>query len=120
MGNVVMAYIVEEESAHPSEERPVDGSSSATKEGPFTLPVVGDGGVGVMQEGEHDDPVVHELEGNQLSARVEQWEIKQAYQVRNEVVVEEEFFTQIIKNQGHGANTKIRHEDWEACKSNSV
>lgn len=72
MGNVVMADVVEEEPAHPSEKRPVDGSSSATKEGPFTLPVMGDGGVGVMQEGEHNDPVVHKLEENQLSARVEQ------------------------------------------------
>ena len=62
MSNVVVADVVEEESAHPSQKRPIYGSSSAAKERPFSLPVVGDSRVGVVQKSEHDNPVVHELQ----------------------------------------------------------
>jgi hypothetical protein len=61
VGNMVVADVVEEEATHPSEKRPVNGSSGATEERPLSLAVMGDGGVGVVQESEHNDPVVDEL-----------------------------------------------------------
>jgi len=71
VSNMVVADVVEEESAHPAKQRTIDSCGCAAKERPFTLPVVGDGGVGVVEVSEHDDPVVDE-------------------EVRNHVIFEEE------------------------------
>ena len=61
MSDMIVANIMEEEAAHPSKKGAVDCSSSTAKEGPLALPVVGDRRVRVMQEREHDDPVVNQL-----------------------------------------------------------
>lgn len=61
VGNMVVADVVEEEATEISEKRPVNGSSGATEERPLSLAVVGNRGVGVVQESEHDDPVVDKL-----------------------------------------------------------
>lgn len=58
--DVIMRDVVEEEAAGPAEERPVDGADSATEEAPLLVAEVRNGGVGVVQVGEHDDPVVRE------------------------------------------------------------
>ena len=47
--DVVVGNIVEEEAAHPAQERPVNGSSSAALEGPFLATVVGELEVGVVE-----------------------------------------------------------------------
>jgi hypothetical protein len=55
--DVVVANVVEEEPAHPAKKGPVDGCGSSAKERPFSFPVVRDGGVRVVQECEHDNPI---------------------------------------------------------------
>lgn len=65
VGDVVVRDVVEEEAADPAEERAVDGTDGATEERPFVLAVVGHGGVGVMEEGQHDNPVVGKLFGDE-------------------------------------------------------
>jgi len=56
--DVVVGDVVEEEAADPAKERSVDGADGTAEEGPLVLAVVGHGGVSVVQEGQHDDPVV--------------------------------------------------------------
>lgn len=59
--NVVVGDVVEEEAASPAQERPVNGRGCAAEERPLLLAVVGDGGVRVVEVGEHHNPVVGEL-----------------------------------------------------------
>lgn len=55
--DVVVGDVVEEETSLPAEEVTVDGSGGTTLEGPFLLAVVGEHGVGVVEVGDHDEPV---------------------------------------------------------------
>lgn len=49
-----MTDVVEEESAHPAKKRSVNCGSSTTEERPFSLPIMGNCGIGVVQIREHD------------------------------------------------------------------
>lgn len=57
MNDVEVRNIMEEEAALPSEERPVDGGSGTTLEVPFLATVVGESRIGVMEVGDHNEPV---------------------------------------------------------------
>lgn len=47
-------YVMEEESAYPAQERPVNRGQHSAEERPFLAAVMWDRGVGVMQERAHD------------------------------------------------------------------
>jgi len=55
--NVEVSDVVEEESSLPSKDRSVNGGSGTSLEVPFLSAVVGHDGVGVVQVGDHDEPV---------------------------------------------------------------
>ena len=61
MRNMVMADVVEKESAHPAQEWSVNSGSGTPQERPFSLPVVRDRWVGVVKEGKHNNPVINKL-----------------------------------------------------------
>lgn len=61
MRDVVVADVMEEEPSHPPKKRSVDGTNCASEEGPFSLPIMRNGGIGMMEEGEHHNPMVDEL-----------------------------------------------------------
>jgi hypothetical protein len=61
---MVMGDIVEEEPTRPSQQRPVDGRDSATEERPLPVAEVRNSGVGVVEVGQHDNPVVGKLRSN--------------------------------------------------------
>lgn len=54
------AYVVEEEASHPSHEWAVNGSRGTAEEGPGILSEVRHRRVGVVEESEHNNPVVGE------------------------------------------------------------
>ena len=56
--DVEVGNTVEEEVAHCAEEVTVDGSSSTAGVRPLLIAVVGQLGVGVVEVGDHDEPVV--------------------------------------------------------------
>ena len=58
---MIMRDVVEEEATSPAEERPVDGGNGTSEEGPLLVAIVSDGRVGMVEVGEHHDPVVGEL-----------------------------------------------------------
>lgn len=62
MRDMIVADVVEEEPSHPPKKGPIDSGNCASKEGPFSLPIMGNSGVWMMKEGEHDNPVVHKLD----------------------------------------------------------
>lgn len=51
---------MQEEAAHPAHERAIDGGSGTAEESERVVAEVGHRGVGVVEVGEHDDPVVRE------------------------------------------------------------
>jgi len=51
---MVVTDIVEEEPAHPAKKGPVNRGGSTAKERPFSLPVVGNCGIRMVQIREHD------------------------------------------------------------------
>lgn len=51
---------MQEEATHPAHERAIDGCGGTAQEGEGVIAEVGHGGVGVVEVGEHDDPVVRE------------------------------------------------------------
>lgn len=57
---------MQEEAASPAHQRSINGGSGASEESPGVLSEVGHGGVGVVEESEHDDPVVGEEVGDQV------------------------------------------------------
>ena len=48
-----MTDVVEEEATHPAEQGSVDCGGSSSKERPFVAPVMGDGGVRVVEVSKH-------------------------------------------------------------------
>ena len=67
--NMVVGDVVEEESACPSQERPVDGGNSAAEERPLFITVMSDCRVGVMKVGQHYDPMVRQLSPTEVRYR---------------------------------------------------
>lgn len=61
---MVMGDVVEEETTRPSQQRPVDGRDSATEERPLPVTEVRNSGIGVMEVGQHDNPVVGKLQSD--------------------------------------------------------
>ena len=59
VSNVGLGDTVEGDGADPSEELSVDSAESASGEGPLVGRVVGQEGVGVLKEGDQDEPVVN-------------------------------------------------------------
>lgn len=55
------AHVVQEDSPNPAQERPVNGRQSATQPCPLSRTVVRNRGVRMMQEREHDQPVIRQL-----------------------------------------------------------
>ena len=53
---MIVANIVEKEPPKPPEKGSIDGRGGAPKEGPFSLAVMRNSGIGVVQVGEHDYP----------------------------------------------------------------
>ena len=53
VSNMIVADVVEEETAHPSKQRPIDSGSRSSKESPFVAPVMRDGGVRVVEVSKH-------------------------------------------------------------------
>lgn len=53
-----MGDVVEEESPHPPQERPVDSRNSTSEEGPLFVAVIRDCRVGVMKICQHYDPMI--------------------------------------------------------------
>jgi len=98
VSDVVVRDVVEEEAADPAEEGTIDGTDGTTEERPFVLAVVRHRGVGVMEEGQHDDPVVGK-------------------EVRNEVFAEEVEDTILVgvvgESAGHGRETNVGDDDGE-------
>ena len=66
MRNVVVGYVVQEETAHPSQQGAVDSGDGSAEEGPCVLSEVGHGRVGVMEVSEHDDPVISKKVRNEV------------------------------------------------------
>lgn len=62
--DVEVSDTVEEEVSLPAEEVPVDGRSGTAGVAPGITAVVGDDGVGVVQVGDHDEPVSHQEPGD--------------------------------------------------------
>ena len=54
-------YVVKEESTDPAKKRSVHGRDGATQERPLRSTEMWYGGVRVVEESHHDDPVIHEL-----------------------------------------------------------
>lgn len=54
-----MCNTVEEEIAHRAQKVPIDRGSRATRIRPFRVAVMWQHGVGVVEVGDHDEPVVH-------------------------------------------------------------
>lgn len=54
MGHMVMADIMEEESARPAEQRAIDCCGSTSQESPRAFAVVRDRRIRMVQESEHD------------------------------------------------------------------
>lgn len=70
--DVSLGNSVEEVRSDEAEGVPVDGAKGTTLEVPLSVTVVGEGGVGVLEEGDHDQVVVDdqvrdEVEGDNLS-----------------------------------------------------
>lgn len=59
MDDVEVGDTVEEEVTHPAEEVTVEGRSGTTRVGPLLAAVVGQLGVGVVEVGDHNEPMVH-------------------------------------------------------------
>lgn len=55
MDNMVVCHIVEEETALPSKEVPVDSCSCSTLEVPFLATIVWQRGIGVVEVSDHND-----------------------------------------------------------------
>ena len=59
---MIMRYVMEEESTHPTEKRSINGRYGATQERPFPVSIVRDSRVGMLEVRDHDDPVIGELQ----------------------------------------------------------
>ena len=66
---MVMGDVVEEESACPSQERPVDSRKSTADERPLLVTVMNDCRVRVVKVGQHYDPMVHQLSPTEVRHR---------------------------------------------------
>lgn len=96
-----ITHVVQEEAAHPTHQRPIDSRSSTAQESPGVFPEVGHGGIGVVQKGEHDDPVVGE-------------------EVRDEVVLGEGGDRGVVGPNGKeshpGGETDVSNDDWNTVR----
>jgi len=96
---MVVGDVVEEESAHPAHEGSVNGGGSTAEESPGILAEMGHGGIGVVEESEHDDPVVGE-------------------EIRNEIIFGEGGQASLVCPYGEegdpGAETDVGDNDWDA------
>lgn len=59
VNDVEVGDAVKEEVAHPTEEIAVKRCCSTTRERPFLAAVMGQLRVGVVEVGDHDEPVIH-------------------------------------------------------------
>jgi hypothetical protein len=62
--DVVVGDIVQEETALPAQEIPVNSARCATLVAPLLVAIMGKQGVGVMQVGDHDEPMGDGKPGN--------------------------------------------------------
>lgn len=59
IGNEI-TYVVEEEAAKPTHQGSINGRCRTTQESERVIAEMGHSGVGMVEVGEHDDPVVRE------------------------------------------------------------
>ena len=60
-GKMGSTYVMKEESTDPAKERSVHGRDGATQERPLRSTEMRYGGVRVVEESHHHNPVIHEL-----------------------------------------------------------
>lgn len=64
MHNMKMRNVMQEEPAHPPKEIPVNGRSCPTSKTPRAVAVMRERRVGVVEVGDHDEPVRNEEPGD--------------------------------------------------------
>jgi len=89
---------VQKVSAHPTQQRPINGRSGATKESPCPLAEMRKRWVGVLQANKQDNPMVSD----------EVW-----HDVNHEEVREGSMVGVVCKGRGHSDESDVGHDDAE-------
>ncbi len=110
---MVMRNVVQEKTSGPSQERAVNRSNRTSKESPLFVAIVSNSRIRMVQECQHDNPVVGELSCQLVIATLFGHHI--TYKVRNKVQLEEinepDFPRPSIEDTGHNNETNIGSND---------
>lgn len=109
-------YIVQEESPNPAQEGSINRRQSTTEPAPFPGTIMGDRGIGVLQVGEHHNPMVRDLNAQVRCARTATPQ-EHTHEPRDEVqlhsISESHNECPAPEDVGHSNEANVGNEDQE-------